>query len=179
MLTARSVLASGAWDATMVCDTISLDYDERHRRRFHYVAAAGTAFLLDLPRATVLRDGDALALSDGRLVGVQAAPEPLMEARAASPGAMIRLAWHIGNRHLPAELHDASVRLRRDHVIHAMLVGLGAEVTDVEAPFSPEQGAYAGGHGHAHQSAHSHDHHSHSDHGHPHDLDHAHDHHAH
>jgi urease accessory protein len=168
MLTARQVLPPGNWDA---CDHIALDFDARHRRRFHYVAAHGTAFLLDLPRATVLRDGDGLALSDGRVVAVRAAPEPLMEARAAQPGAMLRLAWHIGNRHLPAELHTHAIRLRRDHVIHAMLEGLGAEVVEIEAPFSPEQGAYAGG-GHAH---HSHDHDPH-DHDHDHDHDHGHAH---
>jgi urease accessory protein len=144
MLTAREVLHPGTWDAGRACDSISLDFDERHRRRFHYVAAGGTAFLLDLRRATVLRDGDGLALSDGRVVAVRAAPEPLMEARAAEAGAMLRLAWHIGNRHLPAELHADAIRLRRDHVIQAMLEGLGAQVIEIEAAFSPEQGAYAG-----------------------------------
>lgn len=169
MLTARNVLAPGEWDPATACDTISLDYDERHRRRFHYVAQGGTAFLLDLPRATVLREGDGLALSDGRMLAVRAAPEPLMEARAVQPGAMLRLAWHIGNRHLPAELHAETIRLRRDHVIHAMLIGLGADVAEIEAPFSPEQGAYAGGHGHAHQQAHAHDHAHDHKHGHAHD----------
>lgn len=168
MLTARTILPPGEWDAAAACDSISLDYDERHRRRFHYIAQAGTGFLLDLPRATVLREGDGLALSDGRIVAIRAAAEPLMEARAATPGAMLRLAWHIGNRHLPAELHNHAIRLRRDHVIHAMLVGLGAEVTEIEAPFSPEQGAYAGGgHGHHHKHEHEHEH-SHGEHHHAH-----------
>lgn len=174
MLTARNVLAPGTWDSAAACDAISLNYDERHRRRFHYVAEGGTAFLLDLPRAAVLRDGDGLVLSDGRTLAVHAAPEPLMEARAAQPGAMLRLAWHIGNRHLPAELHHNAIRLRRDHVIHAMLIGLGADVTEIEAPFSPEQGAYSGGHGPAHQPAQAHSHEDAHDHAHPGEHDHAH-----
>ncbi|MEZ0496932.1 urease accessory protein UreE [Sphingomonas sp. IW22] len=167
MPVAATILNAGHWDAATACDTISLDHDARHRRRFNFVAAGGVAFLLDLPRATVLMDGDGLLLDDGRIVAVRAAPEPLMEVRAPSPAAMLRLAWHIGNRHLPAELNGGVIRLRRDHVIRDMLVGLGAEVLDIDAPFIPEQGAYAGGghghsHGHGDDHAHSHRHHAHA-----------------
>ncbi|PCD02092.1 urease accessory protein UreE [Sphingomonas spermidinifaciens] len=162
MPVAARLLPAGSWDRASACDRIALDHDARHRRRFHYVAAGGTAFLLDLPRAAVLAEGDGLALDDGRVIAVEAAPEPLMEARAPTPGAMMRLAWHIGNRHLPAQLGFDVIRLRRDHVIRDMLEGLGAEVVDVEAPFTPEQGAYAGGGGHAHGHHHRHHEHDHA-----------------
>lgn len=155
MLTAHHVLAPGEWSGP-VCDHISLDFDERHRRRFHYVAAHGTEFLLDLPRATVLRQGDALKLSDGRLVQVLAASEALMEVAGGPHVSLLRLAWHIGNRHLPAEILADRILLREDHVIRAMLEGLGGHVHSVIAPFTPEQGAYAGG-GHGHHDAHRHD----------------------
>jgi len=179
MLTARDILAPGTWNKAAACDSIELDYDERHRRRFHYSALGGTAFLLDLPRAIVLREGDGLRLSDGRSVLVRAAPEALMEARAHNLHALLRLAWHIGNRHLPAEITTDAIRLRQDHVIRAMLIGLGAEVRDINAPFTPEQGAYAGsdgGNGGEHKH-HGHDAHRH-DHGHD-EHRHGHGHHSH
>lgn len=158
MLTAREVLAAGEWTGP-VCDHIALDYKERHRRRFTYVAHHGTAFLLDLPRAALMQHGDALRLSDGRLIELLAAPEVLMEVRRGPEIGLVRIAWHIGNRHLPAELHEDCIRLREDHVIRAMLTGLGAKVTAIEAPFVPEQGAYAAGREDAHQGQnHDHDH---------------------
>jgi urease accessory protein len=183
MLTARDILAPGTWDSTTACDLIELDYDERHRRRFHFTAQGGTAFLLDLPRAAVLREGDGLRLSDGRTVLVRAAPEALMEARAHDLHALLRLAWHIGNRHLPAQITTDAILLRQDHVIRAMLLGLGAHVRDVEAPFTPEQGAYTpaerghgrgNGDGHGHGHGHGHHHHDHEDAG-----GHSHEHHSH
>jgi len=162
MLTAHEVLPRGHWSGP-AADHIMLDHDARHRRRWVYTADHGTLFLLDLARATVLGHGDALQLSDGRLVEVLAAPEALVEVTATDPSAMIRLAWHIGNRHLPAELHPHAIRLRDDHVINAMLEGLGATVMKINAPFTPEGGAYSGGghdHGHHHHD-HAHDHHHH------------------
>lgn len=159
MLTAREVLAAGEWTGP-TCDHIALNYNERHRRRFTYVADHGTEFLLDLPRAALLQHGDALQLSDGRLIELLAAPEMLMEVRAGPETGLVRIAWHVGNRHLPAELHEDCILLREDHVIRAMLSGLGARVADIEAPFVPEQGAYAGGREHAH---HGHDRHRHAD----------------
>lgn len=175
MLTAHEVIPDGHWSAA-AADHITLDYDARHRRRWYYTADQGTAFLLDLPRAMVLGHGDALQLSDGRLVEVLAAPETLVEVTAKDTAAMIRLAWHIGNRHLPAELHPHAIRLRDDHVINAMLEGLGATVIRIQAPFTPEGGAYSGqGHGHGHHDAHDHHDHAH-EHG-PHcNHDHGHDH---
>jgi urease accessory protein len=128
----------------------------------------GVSFLLDLNEAVPLKGGDGLVLEDGRIIAVAAAPEPLAEVTAGSPEALLRLAWHIGNRHLPAELGGGRIRIRRDHVIEEMVVGLGGQVAHVEAPFDPEGGAYQSGGGHHH-----HDHHE----GH-HDHDHA-EHHEH
>jgi urease accessory protein len=148
MLHASQLLKAGEWLASQAADSITLDYDERHRRRFRYVSAMGIEFLLDLARATVLQDGDGLKLDDGRIIVVRAAPEALTEIRADSRSELLRLAWHIGNRHLPAQLAGDRIYIREDYVITEMLRGLGASVHAVLAPFSPEQGAYAGGHGH-------------------------------
>ncbi len=126
----------------------------------------GLAFLLDLPEAVMLRAGDGLALDDGRIVEVVAAPEKLAEIRAADAAALVRLAWHLGNRHLPTEMLKKSLRIRRDTVIEDMARGLGANVVEIEAPFNPEGGAYVAG---APADDHDHDH----DHG-AHDHDHAH-----
>jgi urease accessory protein len=125
--------------------------------------ANGTEFLLDLAEAIALRDGDALVLEDRRLVAVRAAPEPLAEIVAHTAPELLRVAWHLGNRHLPAQLGTTSIRIRRDHVIEEMVEGLGAHVQHVEAPFDPEGGAYAGG-GHHHYHDHGHHHHHHDHH---------------
>jgi urease accessory protein len=123
-------------------DCVLLDYDDRQRRRLAMTGTRGTAFLLDLPAGASLHGGDALVLEDGRLIEIVAAPEPLLEIRCADPKHLARLAWHLGNRHLPAELLDNAVRVRRDHVIAEMAAGLGARVIEIEAPFEPEGGAY-------------------------------------
>jgi urease accessory protein len=134
----------------------------------------GLAFLLDLENAVALRGGDALVLDDGRLVEVVAAPEPLIEIRGSDPQHLVRVAWHLGNRHLPTQITARGLRIRRDHVIEAMVKGLGARVIEIEAPFDPEGGAYAGGgHDHALEPHAGHDHASH-DHGHRHHGDHDH-----
>jgi urease accessory protein len=139
---AVEVLPSGMWPADSAADRIVLTYDERHRRRKRYVASGGTTFLLDLPRAAVLRAGDGLRLEDGRIVCVEASPEQLLEVTAVDTGTLIRLAWHIGNRHLPAQLEPQRILIREDGVIEKMLVGLGATVRHVLGPFTPEAGAY-------------------------------------
>lgn len=154
MQAAHEILAAGTWAPESAADRISLDYDERHRRRFRYVAEAGTEFLLDLARATVIHHGDGLKLDDGRIVRVEAAPEALTEIKARSTAELIRLAWHIGNRHLPAQLEADRILIREDHVITAMLRGLGAEVRMIRAPFTPESGAYANAHAHDQQREH-------------------------
>jgi urease accessory protein len=98
-----------------------------------------------------------LTLEDGRIVAVKAAPEPLAEIRADGPAELLRVAWHLGNRHLPAQLDGDVIRIRRDHVIEEMVAGLGAAITHIDAPFDPEGGAYSGG-GHRHHDAHPHHH---------------------
>lgn len=141
MLTVHDVIPRGSWSAR-AADHITLDHDARYRHRCYYNADGGTAFLLDLPSVKVLNHGDALQLSDGRLIEVVAAPEALVEVTADSPAAMVRLAWHIGNRHLPAELMPHAIRLRDDHVISAMLEGMGATVVRIDAPFTSEDDTY-------------------------------------
>lgn len=149
MLRAVSYLA-GPEASGPVDDEVTLDFDQRHRRRVSMTGVRGLEFLLDLPHARRLRHGDALILDDGRRVRVKAAPEPLAEIRATSAGELVRIAWHLGNRHLPVMLAPDRICIRRDHVIEEMVQLLGATVAHVEAPFDPEGGAYAGGHGHHH-----------------------------
>jgi urease accessory protein len=164
-------------------DTVVLDFDDRHRRRIAMTGTRGLAFLLDLENAVALRGGDALVLDDGRLIEVVAAPEPLIEIRGQDPHHLIKVAWHLGNRHLPTQILPKGLRIRRDHVIEAMVKGLGARIIEIEAPFDPEGGAYAGAsHGHAredyaHHTGHDHSSHHHDDHRHHHD-DHHHDEHG-
>jgi len=185
MLRADKVVAVGAWTGEPA-DSVVLEFDERYRRRFVMTGVGGLAFLLDLPEATMLRGGDGLRLEDGRVVEVVAAPEPLAEIRAADALALMRVAWHLGNRHLPTELTPKALRIRRDPVIEDMARGLGARVTPVEAPFNPEGGAYVKAEpsqGHAAEHAHHGDHanahaHDHAHHGHE-SHDHGHDHHDH
>ena len=143
-------------------DVVRLDFDRRNRRRMVLTTQGGTEILLDMPRPVHLRDGDGLRLEDGRCVRVAALDEALIEIHAHSPAALVRIAWHLGNRHLPTQLvpgeHGGRIRIRHDHVIAEMVVGLGGHVCDIAAPFDPEGGAYAGGgHGHAH-GHHHHDH---------------------
>jgi urease accessory protein len=183
MLHAHTVIPAGQWSGEPV-DTVVLDYDERYRRRFAMTGVRGLGFLLDLPEAVMLRAGDGLKLEDGGIVEVVAAPEPLAEIRAADSAALTRVAWHLGNRHLPTELTKRSLRIRRDPVIEEMARGLGATVVTIDAPFNPEGGAYvrAAGdperdHHHAHGDGHHHDHDHHDhDHDHGHDHSHGHDH---
>ncbi len=165
MTRATRIVRAAVPVAGEIIDRVVLDHGDRHRRRMAMRGVGGTAFLLDLPEATVLDDGDALVLEDGRLVEVEAAPERLLEIRAPSEHALRRLIWHIGNRHIPAEIGPDAVWIAYDHVLAEMVRGLGGSAEPVERPFRPEGGAYAGGHAHGH--AHSHDHgHSHS-HSHP------------
>jgi urease accessory protein len=186
MIRASQVRARHRWtDAP--ADTVVLGFDDRHRRRMAMTGTRGLEFLLDLENAVALRGGDALVLDDGRLVEVVAAPEPLVEIRGSDPHHLVRVAWHLGNRHLPTQIMAKGLRIRRDHVIEAMVKGLGARVIGIEAPFDPEGGAYAGNgdahapdpHDHAARGAPSHDHgeHRHGDH-HHHDDGHHHDEHC-
>jgi urease accessory protein len=154
------ILRAGQWAPETAVDSLCLNYDQRYRRRLRYEAAGGTLLLLDLPRATVLLPGDGLQLDDGGVVLVNAAPEALMEVTAPDAVTLIRLAWHIGNRHLAAQLEPSRIVIRDDHVIGNMLVGLGASVRPFQGTFSPESGAYtqhAGPLVHLHPAGHSHE----------------------
>ncbi|HXP31131.1 MAG TPA: urease accessory protein UreE [Stellaceae bacterium] len=146
---------AGQWPRGRTSGTVTLGYDDRHRRRLRLTTDAGEAFLLDLPRATLLEAGDGLALDDGGWIEVRPAAEPLLEVRAPSSDLLARLAWHIGNRHLAAQISQDRILLRDDHVTADMLQGLGASVRRIEAPFTPERGAYDAAeqqhhHGHHH-----------------------------
>ncbi|HYM01676.1 MAG TPA: urease accessory protein UreE [Stellaceae bacterium] len=142
MLRAERVERAGHWPRVEARSTVTLTYDDRHRRRLRLTSDEGEPFLLDLPRAGVLDDGDGLALSDGTWIAVRAAPETLLEITARDASTLTRLAWHIGNRHLPAQIESARILIRDDHVIASMLEGLGAHLVKIEAPFTPERGAY-------------------------------------
>lgn len=134
-------------------DTIILEADDRRVRRKVLRLRGGDEILVDFPAPITLGHQDALQLEDGRFVGILAANERLYEIRGRDRTHLVRLAWHLGNRHLPAQLEDTRILIRRDHVIANMLAGLGANVTEIEAPFSPEHGAY---HDHSHGSAQGH-----------------------
>jgi urease accessory protein len=149
----------GHWPKEKAAGTLTLDFDTRHRRRICLTADQGEDILLDLPKAVAMADGDGLQLDDGRWLEVQAATEPIVEVRHKDSHQLVRLAWHLGNRHLPTEIRDDVLRIRPDHVIEDMLRGFGADLVKVQVPFQPEGGAY-GGNGH---------HHNHADDGHPHE----------
>jgi len=149
---ADSVLPAGTWDAAGEIDTVLIDFDRRHRRRILLRTQQGREVLLDLSQALRLREGDGLPV-DGGVVRVCAKPERLLEIHAHDPREIVRIAWHLGNRHLPVQLLGDCIRIRVDHVIEEMVRGLGGHVAVIEAPFDPEAGAYAGGHHHHHDDA--------------------------
>ena len=128
-----------------------IDFDRRHRRRLVLATETGADLLIDLPTAHRLREGDGLRLERGGIVRVVARPENLLDIRAPRPDALVRVAWHLGNRHLPVQLLPGRILIRADHVIADMVRRLGATVTPLEAPFDPEPGAYEGGHHHHHE----------------------------
>jgi urease accessory protein len=143
---ATRVARAGTWRASEVIDRVVLDADERYRRRVALTAEGGLKFLLDLPEATALRNGDGLVLGDGAIIAVVGKPEPLAEITASDAAALARLAWHLGNRHVELQIVGDRLRIRRDRVLEDMLRGLGARVTSIEAPFEPVRGAYMHGH---------------------------------
>ena len=175
-------------------DRVVLTYEYRHCRRITLTSEKGEEFLLNLAAVPDLKDGDGLLLSNGKTIQVVSAPEDLMEISCPDPLRFARIAWHLGNRHLPTEIAPNVFRIHADHVIGDMARGLGAKVALVQAPFNPEGGAYAEaethdhehGHGHEHEHVHGpdcgHDHehhdqghdHAHHDHNHGHDHGHVH-----
>ncbi|HXE68597.1 MAG TPA: urease accessory protein UreE [Hyphomicrobiaceae bacterium] len=162
MLRATEIVPAGQWLGPPA-DVVRLDYDRRTRRRIALSGNAGLVFLLDLAKAPVLAAGDGLKLEDGRIVGVEAAAERLLEIVCGDARALARIGWHLGNRHLPCEIGEGSLLIRADHVIADMVRGLGASVREHEGPFNPEGGAYATAshashHGQGHGHGHHHDH---------------------
>ncbi|HTJ90072.1 MAG TPA: urease accessory protein UreE [Acidocella sp.] len=140
---AQNILRAGEWSGEAT-QSVTLDFDRRYRRRLRFSSDQGAEILLDLPEAIHIRDGDALLLEDGSLVAVHAAAEQLLEISAPSPDLLIRLAWHLGNRHLSAQFLPGALRILYDHVIADMVRGLGGMAAPITAPLDPEPGAYHG-----------------------------------
>ena len=157
-------------------DSVMLGADQRRIQTGHFTGVNGTAIGFMLPEPVLLRMGDALELDDGSLVEVVIEPEPLIEVRGNDVTHLARLAWHLGDRHVPVQILTNRLRLRRDAALEAMLAALGARLTAIEAPFDPEGGAYATGRGRDHHGHEHHGHGHHHDHQHGHGHDHAHDH---
>jgi urease accessory protein len=128
-----------------------LPFDLRRKSRFRAMLANGTETALFLPRGSVLRDGDLLEAEDGSLIRVESAPEKVLLVTAETPFALLRAAYHLGNRHTPVELGENYLKLESDPVLQEMLVRLGVAVREEYSPFQPESGAYGGGHRHGHE----------------------------
>lgn len=152
MKRAVSIKRAAEWDRSQAVDRVVLDADDRNRRRIVLISESGTRFLLDLPKPETLRDGDGLVLDDGAIVCVAGLPEPLLEVSARTPLALVRLAWHLGNRHTDVQIAGERLRIRYDHVLEEMVAGLGATVLPLSAPFDPEAGAPQHDHGRRHGS---------------------------
>ena len=174
---------------------LKLPFESRQKSRLRTALVSGEEVALMLPRGEVLRGGDLVTASDGRVIEVVAEPEKLVHVECASPEALAKAAYHLGNRHIPVQVGAGFLRMAPDHVLEEMLKGLGAKVSAIEAPFEPEAGAYGGGHRHdemghggrihdhfegqepehVHGPGCGHDHHHH-DHDHGHDHSHVHHH---
>ena len=152
----RRVLETTA-SAEGASDAVALDLEGRRRRRHVVQTRSGESVLIDLAEAPSLKHGQGLLLEDGTVLRVEALPEPVIEIRAKD---LVKIAWHLGNRHLPTEICEGALRIRPDHVIEAMLEGLGASLQRLEAAFEPESGAYGQHHHHGshHQGSHHHGH---------------------
>jgi urease accessory protein len=142
---------AGHWPSDKAAGTLTLDFDARHRRRIRLTLDEGEEILLDLPKAVAMMNGDGLQLEDGRWFKVRAAAELIVEVRHQDPAQLMRIAWHLGNRHLPTDIRHQVLRIRPDHVIEDMLHHFGADLRRVEVPFQPEGGAY-NDHGHAYHA---------------------------
>jgi urease accessory protein len=189
MLRATSVIRKPAVKADKVVDSVTLDHEDRNRRRVSLKGDGGLDFLLDLDKVTEVNDGDAVRLEDGRLVAIKAAPEKLLEITAENPLRLMTIAWHIGNRHTPAEITAEAIYIADDHVLAEMIRGQGCAAKSVMRAFRPQKGAY---HDHStcdhpdhdhgdHAHGHAHEEHGHGpgcshDHGHDHKHDHGHAH---
>lgn len=159
---ATSVINAAHRHDRPVADTVILNSMQRNAQKITVTGTKGLDIEIDLHMPVRLRTDDLLLLDDGSLVEVVAAPEPLIEARAADVGALSRLAWHLGDRHIPVQILPNRVRARRGAAVETLLTSLGAKVTAIDAPFEPEGGAYALSQAHSH-GAHGHMHHDHDD----------------
>ena len=130
----------------------SLDYDSRFIRRKRLTTDCGHAFLVDFDKTISLDQGMILRLSDSRFVEIRAKSEALSQVTGPD---LLRLAWHIGNRHTPCQIEATRLLIQRDHVIAHLVLHLGGQVLHVTAPFTPEGGAYGFGRTHAHEHVHS------------------------
>lgn len=174
MLRVVRVVSSAQSDSARHIDSVMLAPDQRRLQSAHLTGVKGTPIGLMLPEPVMLRMGDAFELDDGSFVDIVIEPEPLTEVRGNDLTHLARLAWHLGDRHVPVQVLTNRLRLRRDDALEAMLAALGARLTPIEAPFDPEGGAYAT-HA-APDHGHHHDHHHHDGCGHDHHHDHAHGH---
>lgn len=143
----------------VVAAKLALVHDERHLRRRRLELPEGGSVLVDLPEAVALSDGNVLVCDDGSEIVVEAAPEPLCAVTGRDALHLTELAWHLGNRHLAAQIEAGRILIARDHVIRAMVEGLGGTVVDVVEPFTPVRGAYRHGHAHEHARDHLENHH--------------------
>lgn len=154
MRRAVEFLPAGGWPESDLVGTVTLAFNDRHRRRIRMTDDKGEAFLLDLADAVRLADGDGLKLEDGGIIRVTAAAEPVADVTCATAEECVRVAWHMGNRHTAIQiLSSLSLRIQDDHVLVHMVEGLGGEVSRIRAPFAPEPGAYA-----AYAKSHNHEH---------------------
>lgn len=158
----QTTRAAGTWTGAVA--TCELSYDARFLRRKVIQTTDGRSVLVDLPKTTSLNHGDALATAEGQLIEIIAAKEELLEITGDN---LVQLAWHIGNRHTPCQIEADHLLIQNDPVIGHMLEHLGAVVTKVQRPFTPEGGAYGHGRTHSHE-------HGHTAHDHNHSHDHAH-----
>ena len=143
MRRAIAIRERGHWPPEETVDSVTLVFLDRRRRRIRLVADSGEAFLLDVPRAGRMGEGDGLELAGGGFILVHAAPEPVYEIAAADAASLLRIAWHLGSRHLPLQVADDKLRIRADRVMAEVVAGLGGRITAIDAPFEPEIGAYA------------------------------------
>ncbi|MEE2760934.1 MAG: urease accessory protein UreE [Pseudomonadota bacterium] len=139
-----TVRTAGEWQDAEASATVTLAFDDRYRRRIKFTDDTGEDFLLDLKEATRLEDGDGLVLEAGGIIAVRAATEDVLDITCTGPAEAARIAWHIGNRHTPIQVvEDGGLRIAYDHVLEAMITGLGGYCRRTRAPFAPEPGAYA------------------------------------
>jgi urease accessory protein len=178
---ATKVLRAGEPRPAGAADTLILDFAQRQTNQGFFFTGKGTCVELDFAEPPALATDDVLVLDDGSLIEIVADSESLIEARIADPAALARIAWRLGNRHVPVQIFANRLRLRRDPVIEALLAGVAAKLTPLTAPFEPDGASTPADHGHHHGHAddHAHDHHHHDhdhDHGHGHEHGHGHHH---